>query len=136
MPTIHTIYTGELRTEAKHLASGNILITDAPIDNQGKGETFSPTDLLAASLGSCMLTVMGIAANARQINIDGTRVTITKIMAADPRRVIEIKAEIEMPDVEYTQQQKDLLESTAINCPVAKSLHSDLKQYITFKYKR
>ncbi len=90
MATIEATYLGGLRTEATHLQSGTKIITDAPVDNNGKGETFSPTDLLAASLGSCMLTIMGIAANTHGIDIDGTKTSITKIMAASPRRVAEV----------------------------------------------
>ncbi|HAL65647.1 MAG TPA: osmotically inducible protein OsmC, partial [Bacteroidales bacterium] len=87
MITIETIYLGELRTKATHLQSGNSIITDAPLDNQGKGEAFSPTDLLAAALASCMLTIMGIAARTHGFNIDGTKAEITKIMESNPRRV-------------------------------------------------
>lgn len=90
METIRTIYLGELRTRAKHLQSGNELITDAPTDNHGKGEAFSPTDLLATALGSCMLTVIGLAARTHGFNIDGAKVNITKIMASNPRRVEEV----------------------------------------------
>jgi uncharacterized OsmC-like protein len=97
MATIHTSYLGDLRTEAEHLQSGNKLITDAPLDNNGKGEAFSPTDLLAASLGSCMLTIMGIAARTHNMSIEGTIASITKIMAAEPRRVSEIHIEVKFP---------------------------------------
>ncbi|MEO8148975.1 MAG: OsmC family protein [Bacteroidia bacterium] len=135
MPTIESVYTGELRTEAKHSASGKIIITDAPIDNLGRGEAFSPSDLLAASLGSCMLTLMGISAKGREINIDGTKISITKIMAANPRRVAEIVIVFDMPDQTYSPEQKSILEYAALNCPVAKSIHPDIIQNITFNYK-
>lgn len=135
MATIETTYIGELRTEATHVFSGNRIITDAPLDNQGKAEAFSPTDLLSASLGSCMFTIMGIAAREHGIQIDGTTCSITKIMAADPRRVSEIQILFNFPDIRYTDKQKLILERAAIHCPVAKSLHPDLVQNITFNFK-
>jgi uncharacterized OsmC-like protein len=115
MPTIKTIYIGELRTEAIHLASGKTIITDAPIDNMGRGEAFSPTDLLAASLGSCMLTLMGISANAKGISLDGAKITVKKVMASTPRRVSEIVIEIEMPKNSFSEEHKRVLEYAALN---------------------
>ncbi|HNP49569.1 MAG TPA: OsmC family protein [Bacteroidia bacterium] len=135
METIHTVYTGDLRTEATHVKSKVRIFTDAPPDNQGKGESFSPTDLLAGSLGSCMATVMGIAAREKGINIDGMELSITKIMAANPRRVAEVQVELSMPDREYSDREKAMLIHTAETCPVALSLHPDLKQKITFHWK-
>ncbi len=132
--TIETIYTGELRTQATHLASQNTIITDAPLDNNGKGEAFSPTDLLAASLGSCMLTIMGIAANTHGFSIDGTKISITKIMAANPRRVGEIIVDFAFPNNNYNDKEKMLIEKAAASCPVALSLHPDLKQTVQFKW--
>src|ERR1700689_5423423 len=108
MATIETIYLGGLRTEASHVQSGTKIITDAPVDNQGKGEAFSPTDLLAASLASCMLTIMGIKARDNGINIDNTKCSITKIMAAGPRRVSEIVISFKFPK-QYTEEQQKLL---------------------------
>lgn len=134
MATIETTYLGELRTEATHVYSGNKTITDAPLDNQGKAESFSPTDLLTASLGSCMITIMGIAAREHGINIDGTTCTLTKIMASDPRRVSEIQVDLNFPKGDYTDREKAILERSALNCPVAKSLHPDLVQKVTFNY--
>lgn len=134
MATIETIYLSELRTEAKHVLSGDKVITDAPLDNQGKGEAFSPTDLMSASLGSCMLTIMGIAAREHGFNIDATSCSITKIMAAAPRRVSEIQINFDFPAIQYTDKQKLILEKAAINCPVAKSLHPDLKQSVKFNF--
>lgn len=134
MATIETTYPGELRTEAKHVQSGKRIITDAPLDNKGKGEAFSPTDLLSASLGSCMLTLMGIASGEHKINIDGTSCSITKIMASEPRRVCEIQITFTFPKENYTDKQKAILERAAITCPVAKSLHPDLLQNIVFNY--
>ena len=133
MKTATITYSGGLRTEAQHVLSGKQLITDAPLDNQGKGEAFSPTDLLSTSLGCCMLTIMGIVADRHAINITGTRVEITKIMGSNPRRVIEIVVELTMPQ-HYSAKEKDLIEHAARTCPVAQSLHPDLKQRVTFIY--
>ena len=126
-------YLGDLRTEATHIRSGEKIITDAPVDNKGKGEAFSPTDLLATSLGVCMITVMGIAARERNINMDGTTCSITKVMAADPRRVSEIHAEISFPYA-FNEKERAVLEHTAKTCPVFYSLHPDIKKIISFKY--
>lgn len=126
-------YLGDLRTEATHIRSGEKIITDAPLDNKGKGEAFSPTDLLATSLGVCMITVMGIAARERNINMEGTTCSITKVMAADPRRVSEIHAEISFP-YSFNEKEKAVLEHTAKTCPVFYSLHPDIKKVISFKY--
>lgn len=134
METAKIVYTGDLRTEATHLQSGKTIISDAPVDNHGKGEAFSPTDLLATSLGSCMLTTMGIAANAHNINIDGAKAKVTKVMAANPRRVSEVQVEFEMPKNNYTEKEKNMLQHTALSCPVAKSLHPDIIQKVTFNY--
>jgi putative redox protein len=132
--TIRTTYLGELRTQATHRHSGKELITDAPLDNKGKGEAFSPTDLLATSLGSCMLTIMGIAAREHSFNIDGTQVKIWKIMASDPRRVGEVKIELTFPKNNYTDKQKKFIERSAYSCPVYYSLHPDLIKTIIFNY--
>jgi putative redox protein len=132
--TSKIVYLGNLRTEAVHLKSGNKIITDAPPDNNGKGEAFSPTDLLATSLGSCMLTIMGIMAERHAINIEGTSIEITKIMEANPRRVGEIIVEFTMPKNNYSEKEKTLLENAAHTCPVAKSLSSELKQTVIFNY--
>ncbi len=133
--TIKTEYKGQLRTEAQHVDSGATIFTDAPKDNQGNGEAFSPTDLLAASLGSCMLTIMGIAARTHNINIDGTKTEITKIMSADPRRVAEIVVVFDFPEgVEYSAKERKILEAAAHSCPVSKSLHPELIQNVTFNF--
>ncbi len=134
MKTSKIKYLGNLRTEAIHLQSGKIVITDAPTDNNGKGEAFSPTDLLSTSLGCCMLTIMGIVAQRHNINIEGTSIDITKIMESNPRRVGEIIVEFSMPKNNYTDKEKELLEHAAHTCPVAKSLSSELKQTVVFKY--
>lgn len=134
METIRTIYKGNLRTEASHVKSGQVIITDAPVDNQGKGEAFSPTDLLSASLGSCMLTVMGIAARTHHIDMDGTTISITKLMVSNPRKVSEIIIEFKIPGKNYSDKEKIILEKAALSCPVALSLHPDIKQTIHFSY--
>lgn len=135
MNTAEVVYTGELRTEAKHLRSGSTIITDAPIDNNGKGQAFSPTDLLATSLGCCMLTVMGIVAKRHSIDMEGTRVEVLKVMAENPRRVSEVHIEMHFPKIKsYSDKEKQLLENTALTCPVAKSLHPDIKQKTRFHY--
>jgi putative redox protein len=134
METIRLNYLGDLRVEAEHVKSGISIHTDAPTDNMGKGESFSPSDLLCASLASCMLTIMGISANAHKININGSKAKVTKIMKADPRRVGEVIIEFEMPHNTYSEKEKQLLKIAAENCPVAKSLHPDLVQTIIFSY--
>lgn len=128
-------YTGELRTIATHLRSGSELETDAPIDNNGKGERFSPTDLVATALASCMCTVMGIKARDMGINIDGIECNIEKIMTANPRRISEIKVSLDFPkDQTYNDKDKTILERTANTCPVLESLHPDCKKTITFNW--
>lgn len=134
MATIETVYLGELRTQATHVRSGQQLITDAPIDNQGKGEAFSPTDLLATALGSCMLTVMGIAAREQKVSMDGTTCSITKIMGTEPRRVAEVQIIFNFPANDYTDKVKIILERAAHTCPVSKSLHPDLKETLVFNW--
>ena len=126
METIRTIYLGDLRTEAEHVKSGEKIITDAPVDNQGKGEAFSPTDLMSASLGSCMMTLMGIAARTHEIPFENIGCKITKIMAANPRRVQEIVVEFDMGSTKYSDKEKSILSNAAKTCPVALSLHPDL----------
>ena len=133
--TSEIIYKGELRTEAKHLQSSSVIETDAPTDNQGKGAKFSPTDLLATSLGSCMLTTMGIKARDMNVDLDGTQVSILKIMKQDPRRVGGIKVEIDFPASAHADdKQKKILENTALTCPVAKSIHPDIELDIRFAW--
>ncbi|MBP6532051.1 MAG: OsmC family protein [Bacteroidia bacterium] len=134
METIRTVYLGELRTEAEHVSSGEKIITDAPVDNHGKGEAFSPTDLMSASLGSCMMTLMGIAARTHEIPFENIGCKITKVMAANPRRVHEIVVEFDMGATQYTDKQKAILSNAAKTCPVALSLHPDLKQTVSFIY--
>jgi Predicted redox protein, regulator of disulfide bond formation len=134
MATITTVYEGNLRTRATHNQSGNTLITDAPTDNHGKGEAFSPTDLFATSLGSCMLTIIGLAANTHGFSIDGTRVETQKIMGTDPRRVAELVVDLYLPANNYTDREKRMIEAAAASCPVAQSLHPETKKTVTFHY--
>ncbi len=134
MQTAHIKYLGDLRTEAVHLQSGNKIITDAPVDNQGKGEAFSPTDMVATALGSCMMTIMGISANTHHFDLVGTEIKVTKIMQSDPRRIGEIRVELFFPPNNYSEKEKKLIKLAADTCPVAKSLHPDLKQTIIFNY--
>jgi uncharacterized OsmC-like protein len=135
METAKTVYLGELRTEATHVRSGIKIITDAPTDNQGRGEAFSPSDLLATALGSCMLTIMGIASRTHQIDMNGTKITVKKVMASNPRRVSEVHIDFDMPEVNYTDKEKSILENAARTCPVALSVHPDIRQVLNFKYK-
>lgn len=134
MSTSKSTYLGDLRTECTHIKSGTKIVTDAPVDNQGKGEFFSPTDLVATALGSCMITIMGIATRSHGFSIDGARWEVTKIMADNPRRISEIIVELTFPDANYTDQQKRLIEHISKTCPVALSLHPDLKQTVKIHY--
>ncbi|MDC6478581.1 OsmC family protein [Flavobacteriaceae bacterium] len=124
-------YLGNLRTTATHLASEKIIITDAPVDNQGKGEAFSPTDLVATALASCLITIMGIKARALEVDIEGTKAEVKKIMGTNPRRIVEIKITVSLPNAFDAKTQK-ILEKAALTCPVANSLHAELKQDIRF----
>ena len=130
---IEIIYEGELRTRATHLASGSEIITDAPLDNQGKGEKFSPTDLVATAIGSCMLTIMGIAANVQSIDISGTKIKVEKIMGADPRKIAEINIEVIFSTI-ISGKHKAILERAANHCPVAKTLEGNIEENIKFIY--
>lgn len=126
-------YQGNLRTQAIHLQSNNEIITDAPVDNHGKGEAFSPTDLLATSLASCMLTIIGIKAADMGVDIIGTTAEVTKIMAANPRRVSEVHIVMTFMHALDDRTQK-ILYNTALSCPVAQSIHPDITQNLTFSY--
>ena len=134
MITSKVTYQGDLRTSAIHLQSNNEIITDAPVDNQGKGEAFSPTDLLATSLASCMLTIIGIKARDMEIDIAGTTAEVTKVMAADPRRVSEVHVAITF-NQQLEERTKKIFYSTALTCPVAKSIHPDIIQKVTIHSK-
>lgn len=130
MPTSSLKYLGNLRTELTHLQSGKVVITDAPTDNNGKGEAFSPTDLMSTSLCACMITIMGVAAQTHGFSIDGATAEITKIMSANPRKVSEIQIEIVFPKNNYSDKEKRIIEHIANTCPVALSLHPDVKQNV------
>lgn len=133
--TAEIVYKGALRCEATHLQSSTLIETDAPSDNKGKGEKFSPSDLLAAALGTCIITTIGIKTETWEVNLTHTRLEVTKIISGDPRRVGEIKVDIYLPaTVHLDEQQKRLLEKIAETCPVAKSLHPDLKQTVLFHW--
>jgi putative redox protein len=134
MSTAKITYQGNLRTSCEHLSSGNTFITDAPIDNNGKGEAFSPTDTIAAGLASCMLTVMGIkAASMEGPCIDGATALVTKTMASSPRRISKIEVVFNFPTKLDTKTQK-ILENTGNTCPVHHSLHPDIEKKIIFNW--
>lgn len=134
MSLISIQYLGELRTQATHKKSGNQIINDAPIDNNGKGNAFSPTDLVATALATCMITVMGIKANLLTINIKNSSAEVEKIMTSNPRRIQYIKIEINIPNSTLIQKEKEILIKTAMECPVANSLHPDLIQQVKFEF--
>jgi len=133
--TSQIIYKGELRTEAKHLQSGTVIETDAPTDNEGKGEKFSPSDLLATSLGNCMMTIMGIKARDMNVDLTDTKIGIVKIMKADPRRVGGINVQFDFPEgLRVDEKQQKILENAALTCPVAKSIHPDIALDVKFNW--
>ncbi len=132
--TANIIYEGNLRTRCTHLQSGTEILTDAPRDNQGNGEAFSPTDLVATALASCIVTTMGIKCRQMGISIDGTRTEVLKTMAADPRRISRIDVVLHMPPNGYSDKDKQILEQTAKTCPVAISLHPDLIKEVVFRW--
>lgn len=134
MITSSVNYTGAMRSTCVHLRSNQTIITDAPVDNHGKGEAFSPTDLLATSLASCALTTVAILGKSKNINIEGASAEVIKHMASDPRRVAKIEVHIQMPDKNYTDEEKEFIKNTISNCPVAKSLHTDIIQAIDVKW--
>ncbi len=135
MDTATVAYLGELRTEATHVRSGNVLITDAPLDNKGKGEAFSPTDLLATSLASCMMTLMGIAADEKGIALNGLNARVVKHMSTAPRKVERIEVHVEMDGNGLGDRERAILENAARTCPVARSLREDLVQDLHFTYR-
>jgi len=127
-------YLGDLRVSARHERSGTEIITDAPVDNQGKGESFSPTDLLATSLGACMISVLGIVAKSHNIDIEGLNAKVQKIMNSEPRRVGEIIVDLNFPSDNYTEKEKAIFERTIYHCPVLLSLHEDVVKTIKINY--
>lgn len=133
--TSTVIYSGNLRTNATHFKSGTQIETDAPLDNKGKGEKFSPTDLVATALASCMLTIMGIKARDHNINIEGTACEIQKIMESNPRRIGEIKIDMTLHGQDsYSDKEKAILENAALTCPVFKSLNDNLIKTVIFNW--
>ena len=131
--TSKVTYLGNLRTECEHLQSAANFITDAPVDNEGKGEAFSPTDTVATALASCMFTIIGIKARDHEINVEGAFAEVTKIMASNPRRISEIKVVVNFPEV-YNEKQQTILERAAKTCPVLYSLHPEIELDINFIY--
>lgn len=134
MVSMKGIYLGGLRTEVKHLKSGNVIITDAPPDNNGRGEAFSPTDLTCASLNSCMMTLMGILAEREGIDLTGLTSEIVKIMAASPRKIAEVQISFTHTNLVATDIQKEKLRRAALTCPVALSLSEEVKQTVVFNF--
>lgn len=131
--TSTVVYEGALRTSAIHLRSENQIVTDAPVDNHGRGEAFSPTDLVATSLASCMMTVMGIKADQMGLDLGPAEARVEKVMASDPRRIARVRILFAMPHA-LDAQTRAVLERTARRCPVALSLHPDLEQDVTFTW--
>ncbi len=133
MATSKVTYTGKLRTTNEHLRSGDIFVTDAPVDNNGLGEAFSPTDTVATGLASCMLTVMGIKSRTINANIENATAEVTKHMGTNPRRITKIEVVLSLPaDVE--EKERKILKNTAMTCPVHHSLHPDIEKIITFNW--
>lgn len=134
MPTIKSSYLGNLRTKSEHVQSGTTILTDAPVDNNGKGETFSPTDLVSSALGSCMVTIMGIVAARDQVELDGLTWEVTKIMQSSPRKIQEIIINFHWENPVDDQAMIKKLKNAARTCPVALSLDSTIKQTINFNF--
>jgi putative redox protein len=134
METVKIIYLGDMRTEATHVKSGNKLITDAPVDNLGKGEFFSPTDLLATALATCAMTIIGQAAHSHSFSVEGTKIHVTKIMEQNPRRVGEVVIIFDFPPVAYSEKEKQIIRHSAATCPVLLSVHPDLKKTFIFNF--
>jgi uncharacterized OsmC-like protein len=127
-------YQGELRTEIRHEGSGERIATDAPLDNNGQGRFFSPTDLTASSLAACMMTLIGITAANHNIVLQNMKATAEKTMASNPRRIAQIHIYIELSAEDLTDRHKSVLEAAARNCPVAKSLHPDIEQRLDLRF--
>jgi putative redox protein len=127
-------YKGDLECELVHNASHTSIFTDAPVDNYGKGSTFSPTDLVCAAAAACMMSIMGIAANRHNLDLKNTKIDVQKIMASDPRRISEMKIEIYFNANNFTDADKKILEHMAMHCPVLESLHPSIKKEINFHW--
>lgn len=134
MTTLTTRYQGTLRTENIHTRSGSVVITDAPVDNKGKGEAFSPTDLVCTALSSCMLTTMGILADRENIDLTGLRTDVLKIMGSAPRKIEEVQITLSHDALQASEVQKQKLKNAALTCPVALSLHDSVKQTVIFNF--
>ncbi|WP_057938447.1 OsmC family protein [Algoriphagus resistens] len=134
MSTIKSSYLGNLRTESEHLQSGVKILTDAPVDNNGKGEAFSPTDLVASALGSCMMTIMGIVANRDSVPLEGLTWSVTKVMQASPRKISEIIVDFHWENPVNDSAMIQKLKNAAKTCPVALSLDPEIKQTLTFDF--
>ncbi len=136
MATISAKYLGDLRVECVHEQSGATLVTDAPRDNNGKGEAFSPTDLCATALASCAMTIIGIYGKHHNVDVTGATMEITKTMSANPRRIGKLEVVFNMPDRDYSEKEKAMIERAAHTCPVHLSLHPDVEQVFTFNWSR
>lgn len=134
MATSNITYVGDLRTVCIHLQSGTQILTDAPTDNHGKGEAFSPTDLVATALGSCMVSIMGIKSKDLNVDLKDSTVSITKIMQSEPRKIAKIEVILNMP-IETSEKNKTILERAAMTCPVLLSLHPDIEKDVVFNWK-
>ncbi|TLP81633.1 OsmC family protein [Maribacter sp. ACAM166] len=131
--TSKVTYNGELRTECVHLKSNSIFVTDAPVDNNGRGQAFSPTDTVATGLASCMMTMMGIKANGLEVDLKGSTASVTKHMSASPRRISKIEVELHLPK-HVSDKERKILQHTADTCPVHYSLHPDIEKVITYQW--
>ncbi len=136
MATISAKYLGDLRVECTHAQSGTKIITDAPVDNHGKGQAFSPTDLCATALGACAMTIIGLYAQNHGVDVTGAEMEITKSMSADPRRIGKVEVIFTMPDRPYSEKEKIVMERAAHTCPVHLSLHPDVEQVFTFNWRQ
>ncbi len=132
MATLKAEYLGDLRCSLTHVDSNTTIITDAPTDNGGKGEGFSPTDLCASSVGACAVTIMGLYAQSHGIDIKGTKLDIIKVMAADPRRIAKVEVTFTMPANNFSDKDKKAIANAAKTCPVHKSLSVDVEQVFNF----
>ncbi len=133
-PTVKAKYLGDKRVEAVHTASGTRIVTDAPVDNHGRGEAFSPTDLTATSLAACAMTIMDMAAQRHNMDLTGTEIDIVKKMSANPRRIEAVDMVFNIPDKGYSEKDKTVVERTAHSCPVHLSLHPDVQRNFVFNW--
>jgi len=134
MSHIKSSYLGELRTEDIHIKSSNRIITDAPTDNHGKGEAFSPTDLVCAALSSCMMTIMGIRARKHGIELEGLQADVTKFMSSNPRQISKISVQFRLESTNATPDQIQMLKEAALSCPVALSINPSIEQDVSFNF--